>query len=156
MIEWRVLPEFPKYEITDDGDVRNRETKKKLNEIQNKRTGAWSYCLRYANGKNTHRAYEGLIHSAWPELAPAKKEKPVKKVRPYGQGVGWTDIPDFPKYQVHPDGKVRYKAARRFRKTEMRHGVEMVLLYAEHAKDGHWRSINGLLFEVFNTVKEAA
>lgn len=156
MVEWRVLPEFPKYEITDEGDVRNRETKKKLNESENKKTGAWSYCLRYNNGKTTHRHYEGLIYSAWPELKPAVAEQSprVKSTRSYAKRGLWEDIPDYPRYQLHPDGIVRYKVSKRFRKTEDRNEVEMVLL---HNEDGSsWRSINGLLFEVFNTAKDEA
>jgi hypothetical protein len=156
MTEWRTLPEFPKYEITDDGDVRNRETRKMLNETQNKRTGAWSYCLRFNNGKNTHRSCWSLIYSAWPELKPAEPEKPepVASTRSYVKRGLWTVIPDYPTYQLHPDGIVRYTVSKRFRKTELRNEVEMVLL---HNEDGStWRSINGLLFEVFNSAKDEA
>jgi hypothetical protein len=113
--EWRRLPEFPKYEITSEGDVRNWWTKKKLNEIENKKTGAFHYSLRREDGSHTCRNYEGLIYSAWPELKPMPVEKTVSLARPYGV---WTDIPGFPKYQVHPDGRVRYKASRRMRKVE--------------------------------------
>lgn len=65
--EWRTLPEFPDYQITSDGDVRNRWTRKPLKESQNKRTGAWHYTL-WRNGKKTSRNFWGLIYSAYPEL----------------------------------------------------------------------------------------
>lgn len=89
-LEWRVLPEFPKYEITEDGDVRNRETGKPLQEYHNKKTGVYSYCLRIDGNSSTNRGFWGLVHSAWPEL-----------------NSGWKDIPDFPGYQVNKKGDVR-------------------------------------------------
>jgi len=114
---WRVLPEFPKYEITDDGDVRNRESKRRINESQNGRTGAWSYCLRREDGTTTHRAYEGLIYSAWPELKPAEEapKEPVRKPRRYASRGGWKEIPGYSRYQFHAEGIVRYKVGKRFR-----------------------------------------
>lgn len=154
MTEWRVLPEFPKYEITDDGDVRNRDTRKLLNETQNKRTGVWSYSLRRNDGTNTHRGCWSLIYSAFPELKPVKEPEPVKSTRSYSKRNQWADIPDFPRYEIHPDGKVRYRVSKRFRKTEMNGEVEMVVLLNEQGS--HRRSINGLLFEVFNTAKDEA
>jgi NUMOD4 motif. len=114
MSEWRTLPEFPKYEITSDGDVRNRESKKQLNEIENKKTGAWSYSLRRADGFSTCRHYEGLIYSAWPELKPAPKPKVVApkkpKRAPRRKADEWRDIPGFPRYQISKDGILRYKS----------------------------------------------
>lgn len=116
-VEWRTLPEFPKYEITDDGDIRNRNTRKRINETQNGHTGAWSYCLRREDGTTTHRAYEGLIYSAWPELEPApeKPAEPKKKPRRYSSRGGWKDIPGYSRYQFHADGIVRYKVGKGFR-----------------------------------------
>ncbi len=113
MSEWRTLPEFPKYEITSDGDVRNRETWKQLNEIENKKTGAYSYSLRRNDGSSTCRHYEGLIYSAWPELKPAPKTvKPKVKVKraPRRKMDDWRDIPGFPRYQISKDGILRYKS----------------------------------------------
>lgn len=70
--EWRRIPEFPKYQITPDGDIRNQRTGNLLTEVQNKTTGAWSYTLRKAmpNGvlKNFTRNYRTLLTSAYPEV----------------------------------------------------------------------------------------
>lgn len=89
--EWRVLPEFPKYEITKDGDVRNRESYVLLQEIENKKTGLWFYCL-WQDGRKSAlcRNFLGLIESTWPDP-------------------DWKDIPDFPKHQVNRQGQVRGK-----------------------------------------------
>lgn len=71
LTEWRRIPEFPKYQITPDGDVRNQRTGKLLTEVENQRTGAWSYTLRklMADGalKNYTRNYRTLLVSAYPE-----------------------------------------------------------------------------------------
>jgi hypothetical protein len=68
---WRRLPEFPKYQITPDGDIRNIRTGRLLAEVQNKTTGAYSYTLRKAmpDGrlKNYTRNYRTLVQSAYPE-----------------------------------------------------------------------------------------
>jgi hypothetical protein len=152
MTEWRTLPEFPDYQITEDGDVRNKWSFETVNETQNKNTGAWSYPLRRANGKSTHRAYWGLIYSAFPELKPEEAPKPKKSTRSYSKRNQWRDIPDFPRYQIHPDGIVRYKVSKRFRKSNTDH-VEYVLLRNDEGE--HRRTINGLLNEVFPAAKEA-
>lgn len=88
---WRVLPEFPLYEITEQGDVRNRDTLKTLKEVENPKTGAFYYCLRKRNTSSTYcRNFWGLVYSAFPELDGT-----------------WADIPGYPGYQVNPDGEVR-------------------------------------------------
>jgi len=66
---WRTIPEFPKYQITPDGDVRNKRTGKLLAEVENKTTGAWSYTLRkqLPNGglKNYTRNYTSLVQDTY-------------------------------------------------------------------------------------------
>jgi hypothetical protein len=112
--EWRRLPEFPKYEIAADGTLRNWWTKKKLTKLQNKRTGAYSYGIHREDGRSTHRNPDVLLWSAWPELAPPPKEKDTRPRRKYSTRGAWMDIPEFDgKYQVHPDGHVRYTTSRR-------------------------------------------
>ena len=68
---WRTIPEFPKYQITPDGDVRNRRTGKLVNEWQNKTNGNWAYTLRkqLPDGRlrNYNRNYESLLRQAYPE-----------------------------------------------------------------------------------------
>lgn len=112
--EWRVLPEFTNYEITSDGDVRNRWSHAKLKELQNKNTGAWAYSLRRTNGITTTRNFWGLVYSAWPELKPEEKPvepKPPKVKRaPRRKPDEWSDIPGFPRYQISKDGALRYRS----------------------------------------------
>ena len=68
---WRTSPEFPKYQITPDGDIRNRRTGKLVNEWQNKTTGAWCYALRkqLPDGRlrNYNRHYASLVRQTYPE-----------------------------------------------------------------------------------------
>jgi len=69
--QWRPLPEFPKYEITPDGDVRNARFGKLLKEHQNPVTGVWAYTLRKemrdGTNKNHTRTWASLVKSAYPE-----------------------------------------------------------------------------------------
>jgi hypothetical protein len=68
---WRTIPEFPIYEITPDGDVRNRRTGRLVREWQNKTTGAWSYALRklMPDGSlvNRNRNYTSLVRQTYGE-----------------------------------------------------------------------------------------
>lgn len=91
--EWRVIPSFPKYEITKDGDLRNRETHKLLNEAESK-TGNWYYSVWGNDGIAYKRSYQSLLYDAWPED-------------------DWKEIPGFPLYLVNREGEVKSK---RFRK----------------------------------------
>lgn len=106
--EWRVIPEFPKYRITKDGDVQNRSTGNLLKEHINTKTGAYSYNLRKDGDKapNYSRNYQSLVYAAFPELKP---ETDSPKFARKKRSSLWRDIPGFPKYQVHPDGRVRFK-----------------------------------------------
>jgi len=82
--EFRTIPGFEKYEITRDGDVRNIRTGRLLAEIENKKTGLFSYCLWKDDGKNTHRSWERLVWLAYPEIeAKAKAEKAAEAAKPY-------------------------------------------------------------------------
>lgn len=63
--EWRVIPGFTRYEITKDGDIRNRTTRRLLTEHENPKTGAWYYSLIKDAGGNTCRNYQTLLTAAW-------------------------------------------------------------------------------------------
>jgi len=152
MSEWRTLPEFPDYEITEDGDVRNRWSFKKLKEHQNKNTGAWSYSLRRKDKTSTQRNFWSLIYSAWPELAPQKPE-PKPMHRNYARRGQYVEIPGYPKYEIHPDGKIRYSKTRRPRPTEQINGVEYVALFNEEGSVK--RRVSDVLSAVF-PMEEAA
>lgn len=92
-IEWRKIPGFPKYEINEHGDVRNRDTKRQLAEVENKNSGAFSYCLHIGWGnRTTHRNFWGLVYSAFPELL-----------------VDWRDIPGVEGYMFNREGEVMSK-----------------------------------------------
>ena len=64
---WRTIPGFPSYQITPDGDVRNRRTRRLLRESENPTTGAWSYTLWRPDGAKTSRNYASLLRDAYPE-----------------------------------------------------------------------------------------
>lgn len=150
--KWRKLPEFPMYEITSEGDVRNRRTKRKLMEIQNPKTGAWSYSLRREDGKtSTHRNYWGLIYSAWPELKP--EPKPVEPKRNYSRRGEWVDIPGFPRYQAHPEGLVRYTISRKHRKI-VQDPVAHYLLTNDEGE--HRKTVAWVLQNAFPVIVEEA
>ena len=149
-VEWRVLPEFPKYEITEDGDVRNRRTGKAIQETQNKNTKAWSYCLRRKDGKTTHRAHWGLVESAFPHLAVPKPEKKPKRI--YHEK---RDIPDFPRYQIDATGVVRFVKSRQRIPVHKDH-TEYVILYNDKGQK-KWRlSIDWLMSEIFPEMEREA
>jgi hypothetical protein len=68
---WRRIPEFPKYQITPDGDIRNIRTGRLLAETENKTTGAFYYTLNKLtpDGRliSTSRNYRTLLAQAYPE-----------------------------------------------------------------------------------------
>ena len=64
---WRTIPGLTKYQITQDGDVRNTRTGKLLKESQNPTTGAYSYTLWRDGGGKTSRTYQSLVKDAWEE-----------------------------------------------------------------------------------------
>jgi len=133
--EWRKLPEFPNYEITSDGDVRNRWTKKKLKELQNKNTGAWAYSLRYPDGTTTQRNFWGLIYSAWP-------------------------VDEFPDYTINKKGQVRNRTRNLVTiRTDKQDGTEYVLFRVQQydgKRISHRRTINWLMSKAFPELQEAA
>ena len=88
--EWRKIPGYSRYRITQVGDIRNVRTGRLLAETEDKKTGAWSYTLYADNGKTTHRKWEGLVELAFPELDPE-----------------WKDVEGWPGYQMNHEGKIR-------------------------------------------------
>jgi hypothetical protein len=68
---WRTIPEFPKYQITPDGDIRNRRTGRPVKEHRRETNGAYSYSLRRDDGTKTSRNYASLLRDAYPEENPA-------------------------------------------------------------------------------------
>ncbi|WP_426940294.1 hypothetical protein [Pseudarthrobacter sp. S6] len=62
--EFRTIPGFGRYEISRDGDVRNRATWRILRESVNQ-FGAFSYTLRKDDGGKTSRNYKTLVRYAW-------------------------------------------------------------------------------------------
>lgn len=156
--EWRIIPEFPRYQITSDGDVRRRENFRILTESCSS-AGSYYYTLYKvtsrigAPAKAFRRTYTKLLYSAWPELAPAKAETKSESTRSYSKRGMWEDIPDFPRYQIHPDGLIRYTVSRKFRKIHKDDSAEYVVLINETGE--HRRTIKGLLTEVFPAAEAA-
>lgn len=161
--EWRTIPDFPKYQITSDGDLRHGTSHRILKESSNS-DGVYYYTLfkdsarSWESPTSFKRVYTKLLYNAWPELAPPKTEpKPRHKgksnsTRSYSRRGLWQDIPDFPRYQLHPDGVVRYTVSKKFRKSH-KDNVEYVVLHNESGK--HRRTITGLLTEVFPAAEAA-
>ena len=88
--EWRTIPEFPLYEVTSDGDVRHKENRTLLKEIENKIVGNYFYSLhKTGEKKRFSRSYERLMYSAWPELLD-----------------GWKPVENFPGYLINESGEV--------------------------------------------------
>lgn len=77
LTDWRTIPEFPKYQITPDGDIRNIRTGRLVKEVLNKGNGSWAYTLRkqMPDGrlKNYTRNYVSLVRDAWPEKTEGSK-----------------------------------------------------------------------------------
>jgi hypothetical protein len=113
--EWRVIPEFPKYRITIDGDLRNRTTGKVLKLVHNEKTNAYFHSLWKLMDDGTNKSFKrsckSLVLDAFPELRPDPKEKVEK--RRYIKREGWVNIPGFPTYQMHRHGAIRWAISRR-------------------------------------------
>lgn len=153
-LEWRVIPDFPKYEVTDEGDVRNRETKVELVETENKRNGNYAYSLRRADGRHSTRSYQSLIYNAFPELEPPKPEPKVKRV--VSKKGDWRIIPEFPRYQIHKDGRVRYTGNRNAIKPKIRNYDDAEYVLLSNEKGRQRKTIDRLVREVWVPMKEAA
>lgn len=131
---WRILPEFRSYEITEDGDVRNRDTKIKLSETLNTVTGAYSYNLRRRDGRTTQRHFWGLVYSAFPELLE-----------------GWESVVGFTGYQINKEGVVR---GTRWYNTIPEYSPGVIRLRKD--KKRIYVRVANLLDETFKEEKEAA
>lgn len=123
--EWRRIPGFPVYEITEDGDVRNIRTGRIIQELENKTTGVYFYSVRDKDGKQRSRGYQSLV-----KLAFGEAERPEED---------WKIIPDFPGYQVTRDGEIRNA------KTKQTVATELIAKYGETTlrlrQDGVYRRL---------------
>lgn len=102
---WRVIPNFKRYEITEDGDVRNRKTKLRLKEVSIK-GGYFAYNLYANDGKMVQRSFWGLVYSAYPELLD-----------------GWRPIPGFPNHIFNRRGQVQSRAQYKILKPVAKNGT---------------------------------
>jgi hypothetical protein len=133
--EWRVIPSFPSYEITSDGDVRNIRTWELLNEVEYR--GRYIYNLSRKNDKGQwqghKRGFQGLIWDAFPELKPKREPKPEpgrkagEEKRSYIRYGEWRELPGYHKIEVHETGAVR-RHGRRFKFERDENGNEFVNL----------------------------
>lgn len=106
--EFRPIPSMKRYKVNRSGDLIG-PSGRLLKETHNKTTDTYAYSMRTDKGGGTARTYESLVNEAFPEDAPPKKPKPVKRII----RVGWTDMPGFPKHQMHESGEIRYRTGRR-------------------------------------------
>lgn len=114
--EWRVIPDFPKYEINSDGDVRNVRTKRVLRETE-KKDGTFYYSLNQNTyGPKIKRSYERLLYSAWPEVD--------------GE---WKTIPGYENYEISKTRQVRNKL-RIKNLTRKENGCYLLQWVDEHGK----------------------
>lgn len=153
--EWRRVPGFKRYKITDAGDLMNIESGKLKKETGSERTG-YHYCVFSDDGRKTSRNYVSLLRLAWPEMFEEKalELKPLKEPRPYLRKDGWKDIPGFPLHQCHIEGAVRTKKQRHAMKTKINslNGEEYVFI---QSGQGLWPvSINDLIAMTFNETDE--
>lgn len=153
--EWRRIPEFPKYLITKDGDIRNIRSGKLLQEIE-RPDGVCYYSLwktdRSGKSKAYNRNFQNLVYSAFPEEAPEIPPTPEK--RPYIKRGLWKVVPGFPNFEVHPEHVVRYiTSRRRVKPVDDIDGVPHVILRNEEGFTQPWR-ISRLVEEVFGKVDE--
>lgn len=148
--EWRVIPEFPDYAITKDGDVRNRTSGKLLKRMVNTRN-AQHYTLWKTKSDHTRgtasRSPNTLVWDAFPELKPdlkGRQSTPANYTkRPYILGGEWRDIPNYPKVEAHDTGAVRYKTSgKRVPTTVNAEGIEFVNLRGGPNGETQWLMSN--------------
>lgn len=87
---WVTIRDFPMYEVTIGGDVRNEETHEVLSEVVG--TAGNTYYVLWRNGKSYSRSWKNLVYPNFPELHE-----------------GWKTIPEYPLYQITAAGEVRSK-----------------------------------------------
>jgi len=109
--EWRTIPGFTNYQITSDGDIRNRYTFYVLSEMMS-RSGSFYYTIKGDDGKVKSRDYTGFLYLAYPELKPPPRRKdkvePKRRYKPKGL---WFDIPESPQHQINKEGVVRNRSS---------------------------------------------
>jgi len=62
-VEWQVVPDFPNYEVTREGILRNAKTKR----VRTPNYNGTSYHTLLKDGKNTSRTPQGLVANAYPD-----------------------------------------------------------------------------------------
>lgn len=87
---WKVIQDFPMYEVTIGGDVRNAESHEVLAEVVG--TAGNTYYVLWRDGKSYSRSWKNLVYPNFPELHE-----------------GWKTIPQYPLYQLSVDGEIRSK-----------------------------------------------
>jgi hypothetical protein len=159
--EWRVIPGFKRYKINQTGDLYSRERSKLLKEHENTKSGTFYYHVYTDGGLKTTRTFQSLVDLAWPEDAAPKKVPVTTAGSPvYRSRHDWTTIPGYPKYQIHPDGTVRWGQQRRLMKAKVNSLNGESYVNIRDADNTEWSvAINDLLEIVFAetlTQEEAA
>lgn len=112
--EFRVIPGFSKYKITQCGILYSVE--RKMFPTRNRSSaGALTYHVYADEGHKTTRTGQSLSDLAFPEFAKPRKEawKVSNDTPVYRARNDWRHIPGWPVYEIHADGTVRYSRQRR-------------------------------------------
>lgn len=126
---WRVVEDFPLYEISMYGTIRNIESKKEVKQTTN-RAGKTVRLATEGKSGNTQAYVKSLVLKAYPHRdyiepdppaevkttpkpKPKPAPKPVKVIKPKPtileslEGEEWRPIPDFPLYELSSLKRVR-------------------------------------------------
>jgi hypothetical protein len=121
-MEWKAIEGFDKYEISDEGQVRNIKSGKVLKPFLRKgkrKVGLMS------NGKQ-HMRY---VHLLLAGLTMKTKDKaPERPPEPVEDGTVWKPIAGFEAYQVNELGQIRNARTYRMLRIFENHGFNSVIL----------------------------
>lgn len=73
MIEWRVIPSFPLYEASSEGQIRRIGKQKPLVQVLRKKTREYLFVTPSINSKKTNRSVHSLVCEAFHGIAPTNK-----------------------------------------------------------------------------------
>lgn len=80
--EWRVIPEFPKYEMTFDGDIRTVSSKSPITYRQLDEDSGMTIVL-FREGGLVEKDIRGLIYSTFPEFKRVSPEARLELIKSF-------------------------------------------------------------------------
>lgn len=142
--QWKPISEFPNYQISPDGRVRN--SKGRLLTINNN-----GVVILMGPEKPVSRSVKGLVSKAWPEGAP--ETEPIKALlRPTAapkqeDPTGWKVIPTAPLYEASKEGQIRRIQSKKVLKNTFRKGtIEVSLSMRDKI---YTKSVAGFILEAW-------